>query len=143
MRVYLSPSVSDKGQTIKFNGDCIQITDDYTSYLYDFANVENGKMVSPTEHIISAERENGELFVEIINYITDDSTAEERFPQWQTINRQDELDLNTQVVNIEWYSNEQKVNDELLATLHPTQQELEDAELEIKVLTLLMEMEVI
>lgn len=123
MNIYLSPIVSDKRQTIKFNDEIIQIAVDNTVYEYDFSNLVDGKMTSPTEHVLSAKREDGELSVEIINYIGANATEEEKFPQWQVVKRSDELNYNAQVLPIEWIT-KQELDEIVNAPKPPTEIEL-------------------
>lgn len=107
MKVYLSPQTNDKKQTIKFNKDIIQITVDDVNYKYNFSNLSNGEMTSTKNNILSAKRINGELEVVIINFIGNDSTEDEKFPQWKEINGSDALDVNAETVAIEWITQEE------------------------------------
>lgn len=107
MKVYLSPQVNRKEQTIKFNNEIVQVTIDNASFAYDFSTLTDGQMTSPTDHILSAKRINGELEVVIINYIGNGATEEEKFPQWKEINGSDALDVNAETVAIEWITQEE------------------------------------
>ena len=102
MRVFLSPVGSDKQQVIKFNNNKVQLTLDNKSYLYDFSNFTDGQMIGSTAHITSAKRVNGELSVDVINYINNGATEQVKYPKWQLIERQDELDADAQVMQIDW-----------------------------------------
>lgn len=102
MQVKYSPIRSDDLVNHRFNNEIVQITVDDISYMYDFSNLTDGQMIVPTKHIINAKRVDGELSIEIVNYIGADATEEERFPGWQAIEQADELDDNAQIVQIEW-----------------------------------------
>lgn len=99
MKIYLSPQIplnSDDRIKYEFEEDIIKITlPDGTSDVFDFTEFpdgelqledENGNSLIDTELtfnvIISAKRVNGELSVELVNYIGADAPEHERFPEW-------------------------------------------------------------
>lgn len=99
MKIYLSPQVplnSDDRIKYEFEEDIIKVTlPDGTSDVFDFTKFpdgelqledENGNSLIDTELtfnvIISAKRVDGELSVELVNYIGDDASESERFPEW-------------------------------------------------------------
>lgn len=99
MKVYLSPVIPPNSiDRIKyeFEEDIIKVTlPDGTSDVFDFTEFpdgelqledENGNSLIDTELtfniIISAKRVNGELSVELVNYIGIDALESERFPEW-------------------------------------------------------------
>lgn len=131
MKIYLSPYISDKKSLIKINGEQVQVDDK----LYDFTNLPNGALRIATVDILSAKRVNGELHAEVINRLDNTATQDELFPQWQTIGHNDVLDDDLTLVELDWYSDDARVSDELLASLEPTKEELEQAEFEIKLIT--------
>ena len=57
---------------------------------FDFSDLPDGvledvKTTLSINPIISAKKENGELYVKLLNFIDTDATEEERFPEWQVI----------------------------------------------------------
>lgn len=99
MKIYLSPQTplnSDDRIKYEFEEDVIKVTlPDGTSDVFDFTKFpdgelqlegENGNSLIDTELtfnvIISARRVNGELSVELVNYIGTDAPEHERFPEW-------------------------------------------------------------
>lgn len=99
MKIYLSPQTplnpADRIE-YEFEEDIIKVTlSDGTSDVFDFTKFpdgelqledENGNSLIDTELtfnvIISAKRVNGELSVELVNYIGADAPEHERFPEW-------------------------------------------------------------
>lgn len=88
MRVFFSPQVNDN-EKIKysFNGEIITV--EYKNQIdeFDFSGLLDGELIGvetilPIEVIISAKRVDGELFVELLNYISENATHEELFPEW-------------------------------------------------------------
>lgn len=57
---------------------------------FDFSTLPDGELsdvetILPVNPIISAKREDGVLWVELLNFIDLEATEEEKFPQWQVI----------------------------------------------------------
>lgn len=91
MRIFLSPQVSDKSIEYEFGKDIIIATINSESETFDFSDFPDGKAENiettlPINPIISAERKEGILHVELVNFIGEDATEEERFPEWQVVN---------------------------------------------------------
>lgn len=116
MKIYLSPQVplnSDDRIKYEFKEDIIKVAlPDGTSDVFDFTKFpdgelqhedENGNSLIDTELtfnvIISAKRVNGELSVELVNYIGADAPEHERFPEW--INHTDYVTPEEKEVNEE------------------------------------------
>lgn len=90
MFIKLSPVRSDKTISYEFYGEIITVTIDEQVDRFDFSEVPNGRLEEvetslPLNPIVSAERIDGELYVELINFISSDATEEERFPEWQEV----------------------------------------------------------
>ena len=66
--------------------DVKEIEEVLESTLYfDLTAVEEGKLYTPQHPIIGANRQDGILKVEVLNYINVDASEEEKFPEWHTI----------------------------------------------------------
>ena len=103
MFVYLSPVRSDQKLTYQFSGETITAALDKQTETYDLSLIEEGQKIRPVEYdeagnetihipsilpihpIISAKRENGVLYVELVNFIGKNASQEERFPEWKEV----------------------------------------------------------
>lgn len=89
MKIYLSPQVSDQHITYEFKDKSFTATLNGVVDEFDFNEFQDGRLdvqsvkteleINP---IISAEIKNGELFIELINYIGTNASEEEKFPEW-------------------------------------------------------------
>ena len=104
MKIYLSPVRSDQKLTYQFSGETITATLDGQTETYNLSFVEEGQKIRPVEYdeagnetinipsalpihpIISAKREGGVLYVELINTIGRNASHAERFPEWKEVN---------------------------------------------------------
>lgn len=100
MRVLYSPQVNEQDTlNYEFVGDKITVTYNGEVDIFDFTGMPNGCSISsydrndvgiksdlPIDPIIKAEKVNGVLQVELINFIGLDATEEERFPDWIEVN---------------------------------------------------------
>lgn len=98
MRILLSPIVSEWSKVeYEFDGEIIKAV--YTDIpsgetyedTFDFTGMPDGRLESvesdlPKDVILSAEKKNGVLSVELVNYIDFDATDEEKYPSWQEVN---------------------------------------------------------
>lgn len=89
VKIYLSPQVSSDDEVIHYNFQRDKITAIYKDKIevFDFNGMPNGVADNITSDmdmpvVISARKENGVLYVELINLILKDATEEERFPKW-------------------------------------------------------------
>lgn len=89
MKIYLSPQVSEDNEKIHYSFDEDIIIARYMGQrdTFNFSSMPNGvaEDIATTlslNPIISAKRENGELWVELFNLIGLDATEEEKFPEW-------------------------------------------------------------
>lgn len=89
LKIYLSPQVSADDEVIHYNFQGDKITAIYKNQMdvFDFSGLPNGVAENITSDIdmpivIGAKRENGLLYVKLINLILRDATEEERFPTW-------------------------------------------------------------
>lgn len=90
MNVLFSPQRSEKEIKYSFNGEVITAYFNSEQDVFDFSQVPEGKLKAvettlPINPIVSAERKEGVLYVELLNFIGEDATEEERFPKWQVI----------------------------------------------------------
>lgn len=90
MRIFLSPCFSDKKIDYEFNGEKIIVTFEGQTEEFDFSNMPDGVLESIESDllvnpIIEAKREKGELSVILLNFINEDATEEEKFPEWKVI----------------------------------------------------------
>lgn len=90
MKVLLSPQRSDKEINYHFEGEKITVTMNDMSDTFDFTDIPDGVMeeietILSINPIISAKRESGILYVELLNFIGQDATEEEKFPEWQEV----------------------------------------------------------
>lgn len=92
MKILLSPQRSNKNIEYSFEKD--KITARYNNKIdtFDFSDMPNGRLEADKiktkldiNPIISAERKEGVLYVELINFIGADATEEERFPSWKEV----------------------------------------------------------
>ena len=90
LRVFFSPIVGLADQ-IQYTFDKNKITATYkgTVDTFDFTGMPDGQLELSTlettlelSPIISAERIDGVLYVELLNPISDDATEFQRFPEW-------------------------------------------------------------
>lgn len=83
MKIKLSPQVSDRVLNYSFEGEKI-IANDIT---IDFSTMPDGVMTeSEYDFLLSAKRENGILFIELLNPITENENRQEiLFPEWQEV----------------------------------------------------------
>ena len=96
MKILYSPCISEEIIRYTFNGEKIIAEIDEEIDEFDFTdmpdgiletfNFRTGESLVETilEHnpILSAKREKGILYVELLNFITEDATKEEKFPNW-------------------------------------------------------------
>jgi hypothetical protein len=91
MRVLYSPQVNP-GKKIEYNfqEEIITVTMDEVSDTFDFTDMPDGvvgdiETIFPINPIIHAERVNGVLSVELLNYIEEDASYIEKFPVWMEV----------------------------------------------------------
>ena len=83
MKIKLSPQVSDRVLNYYFEGEKITAN----NITIDFSAMPDGAMTG-TEYdfLLSAKRENGILFIELLNPITENENRQEiLFPEWQEV----------------------------------------------------------
>ena len=94
MRVMMSPQVrfDEKRIVYSFNGEIITASIGDAQDTFDFSALPDGEvnwsMINTTlefNPIIKAERLNGILSVELINFISGSASKKERFPQWTEV----------------------------------------------------------
>ena len=91
MRIYKSPQVGadEKRFEFEFSGEMIVATFDGVNDTFDFTGFPDGEAnysmietILEYNPIIRAKREAGVLSVEIMNFIPEDATEAEKFPEW-------------------------------------------------------------
>lgn len=91
MKVFFSPQYNPNEKIkYEFENEIIKVTYNGITDIFDFSTMPDGKAtdietVLQFNPIISAERKEGVLYVKLLNFIDDDATEEEKFPQWQVI----------------------------------------------------------
>lgn len=90
MKIYLSPQRNNKKIEYKFEGEKIIATIGNITDTFDFSSMPDGIMqevetILDINPIVSAKREDRELYVELLNFIDENATEEERFPEWQEV----------------------------------------------------------
>lgn len=92
MRILLSPQVCEEQITYSFEGEAIHATIGEITDTFDFSSFPDGEIHSnditttlPIVPISFARRENGVLSVELINFISEEATHEECFPEWMEV----------------------------------------------------------
>lgn len=101
MKILFSPQVHSKGDSIEYRIDKdiinVKIEQDGETHedTFDFKGLPNGRLDIydendnerietdlPINVLLSAEKVDGELRVELLNWISSDASEEERFPDW-------------------------------------------------------------
>ena len=91
MRIYKSPQIrADKKRfEFEFSGEMIVATLDGVSDTFDFTGFPDGEVgysmietVLEYNPILKATKVDGILSVELLNFISEDATEEEKFPEW-------------------------------------------------------------
>ena len=98
MQIYKSPQYNVAAQfKYEFSGDMITATllmsdGVLSSDIFDFTDFPDGELEVDTiesmisiQPILSAKRIDGELFVEVLNYIDSEATEEELYPEWTVV----------------------------------------------------------
>ncbi|WP_284037467.1 hypothetical protein [Neobacillus sp. 114] len=90
MRVYFSPVRSDDSLVYEFNGEAITVTLNGESEVFDFSEMPDGRLDSvettlSVNPILSAERVNGVLSVQLLNFIGVNADQEDLFPEWKEV----------------------------------------------------------
>ena len=91
MRIYKSPQVGADEKRFKFelSGEMIVATFDGVNDTFDFTGFEDGEAdysmietILEYNPILKATKVGGILSVELLNFISEDATEEEKFPEW-------------------------------------------------------------
>ena len=91
MRIYKSPQagVDEKRFKFEFSGEAITVTFDGISDTFDFSGFPDGEVdfsmietVLECNPILKAQRVDGTLSVELLNFISEDASEAEKFPEW-------------------------------------------------------------
>ena len=87
MKIKFSPQRNDEKIIYTFQSDTITATYQEQTEAFDFSNIPNGKLEEVETNLainplLSAKKEDGILYVELLNFIGEDATEEERFPTW-------------------------------------------------------------
>ena len=92
MRIYKSPQVGvdEKRFKFEFSGEAITVTFDGISDTFDFTGLPDGEVdfsmietVLECNPILKAQRVDGTLSVELLNFISEDASEAEKFPEWE------------------------------------------------------------
>ena len=91
MRIYKSPQVGadEKRFEFEFSGEMIIATFDDVSDTFDFTGLPDGEVdysmietILEYNPILKATKVDGILSVELLNFISEDATEAEKFPEW-------------------------------------------------------------
>ena len=91
MRILMSPQVmlEDQRFDFVFSGESITATFDGETDTFDFSGLPDGEVdfskietMLPINPILIARRVDGVLSVELLNFISEDASELERFPEW-------------------------------------------------------------
>ena len=91
MRIYKSPQIraDEKRFEFEFSGEMIIATFDDVSDTFDFTGLPDGEVdysmietILEYNPILKATKVDGILSVELLNFISEDATEEEKFPEW-------------------------------------------------------------
>ena len=91
MRIYKSPQVGtdEKRFEFEFSGEAITVIFDGVRDTFDFTGLPDGEVdysmiETVLEHnpILKATKVDGILSVELLNFISEDATEAEKFPEW-------------------------------------------------------------
>ena len=81
--------VDEKRFEFEFSGEMIIATFDGVSDTFDFTGLPDGEVnysmietILAYSPIVSAKKVDGILSVELLNFISEDATEEEKFPEW-------------------------------------------------------------
>ena len=91
MKVLQIPQRSKRKVFYSFNNEKITVNLNGQFDTFDFSTFEEGAIFEgvetdlPINPLVSAKREKGVLFVELLNFIDKDATEEEKFPTWQGV----------------------------------------------------------
>lgn len=91
MRILMSPQVmlEDQRFDFDFSGESISATFDGETDTFDFSGLPDGEVdfsmietVLEYNPILKAQRVDGTLSVELLNFISEDASEAEKFPEW-------------------------------------------------------------
>ena len=89
MRLYFSPIVGDKKIEYKVEDQKLIVIQDELEDVFDFTEYPDGILrigtigtILPIQPIIYGEKKNGIMFLELINFITENASEFEKFPEW-------------------------------------------------------------
>jgi hypothetical protein len=91
MRILMSPQVraDEKRFEFEFSGEAITAAFDDITDVFDFSGFPDGEVdfsmietVLEYNPILKATKVDGILSVELLNFISEDATEEEKFPEW-------------------------------------------------------------
>ena len=94
MMIFKTPQIrfDDKRLDYFFSGDIITATYDGVEDVFDFSELPDGEVDSSLidtilefNPIIIAKKENGVLSVELLNFISEDASEQDKFPEWMEV----------------------------------------------------------
>jgi hypothetical protein len=91
MKIFLQPQHKEGTKLeYSFSGEVVTVLYGEEVDVFDFTGLPNGYLddietTLPYNPIVSARRELGILYLELLNFIPEDATEEERFPQWKDV----------------------------------------------------------
>ena len=89
MQVLFIPVRSEKNISYSFRGELVTAQHNGETDTFDFSDLPDGRLEPdevatslPINPIVLAEKKDGVLSVELLNFIRVDATDEEKFPEW-------------------------------------------------------------
>lgn len=91
MKIIYSPQVNNKKIKYQFIGEKVVVLLDDMVEEFDFTDMPDGMAETitpdtlPFNPIVEADRIEGVLYLRLINFIDEDASEEERFPEWMEV----------------------------------------------------------
>ena len=91
MKIIYSPQVNNKKIAYQFIGEKVVVEFDGIVEDFDFTDMPDGMAEKitpetlPFNPIVEADKIDGVLYLRLINFIDEEATEEERFPEWMEV----------------------------------------------------------
>ncbi|GAA0767127.1 hypothetical protein GCM10008908_05810 [Clostridium subterminale] len=91
MKIYLSPQQNNEKIEYSFNGEVVSVEYKGVKDNFDLSTFPEGAQFEGVETtldinpIVDVKRENGVLFVTLLNFISSNATEKEKFPEWMEV----------------------------------------------------------
>lgn len=127
MRIFMSPQVNNKEIEYNFKENIVEVTIGSATDVFDFSGLPNGRLELEDEQgndlieteleiqpILSVEKKEGILYLELLQWIPENARYKDRFPEW--IDAKDYeppgIESEEEVISGDFinYKNESKIN---------------------------------